>query len=223
MEEPISRLVSASKTFELGPERIRALGEVSLSISRGETVAIVGPSGAGKTTLLRLIGGLEQASSGKVFFFDKELGSISRSERRRIRLANMGYVFQQLKLLPTLSAIENVELPMALSERSTGEQKSKAMELLDAVGLRGKERRKPDKLSLGEQQRVAIARALANNPKLILADEPTSQLDSSTGAKVIDLLLDLSESNTALVIATHDRDMASSLKTMYQIRDGSLA
>ncbi len=223
MAQTVSRLVSASKTFELGPERIRAVQEVSLSISSGETLGIIGPSGAGKTTLLRLIAALETPSSGDVFFLEHNVKDLKPTERRRFRLEKMGYVFQQLKLLPTLSALENVELPMALSSKTGDEQRSRAMQLLDSVGLGGKEHRRPEKLSLGEQQRVAVARALVNNPELILADEPTSQLDSTTGRKVIDLLLELGDKNSAIVIATHDRELASSLKKTYEMRDGSLA
>jgi putative ABC transport system ATP-binding protein len=223
MQQIVSRLVSATKTFELGPERIRAVRGVSLSISNGETLGIIGPSGAGKTTLLRLIAALETPSSGDVFFLERNVKDLKPDERRRLRLEKMGYVFQQLKLLPTLSALENVELPMALSSKTANEQRSKAMQLLDSVGLNGKEHRKPDKLSLGEQQRVAVARALANNPGLILADEPTSQLDSTTGRKVIDLLLELSEKSSAIVIATHDQGLASGLKKTYEMRDGVLA
>jgi ABC-type lipoprotein export system ATPase subunit len=220
--QQISRLSSASRSYMVGSEQINAVVKASLTIESGSTVGIIGPSGAGKSTLLRLMGMLDLPSGGEVFFSQTSVGDLAARARRRLRLQKTGFVFQQLKLLPTLSAIENVELPLALLGKSRTEQKSKAMKLLSDVGLEGKERRKPEKLSLGEQQRVAVARALINDPELILADEPTSQLDSTTGAKIIDILIELKK-NSAVVIATHDRDLASTLNSVHEMRDGILS
>jgi putative ABC transport system ATP-binding protein len=220
----ISRLVDASRTFETEAGVVKAVDGATLSVSRGEMVGIMGPSGSGKTTLLNLIGMLEDPSSGDVYFEEKLVRDYTAAERRRLRLTRVGFVFQQFRLIPTLSVIENVELPMALLSRSGSHQKMRARELIESVGLAGKGERRPGKLSVGEQQRVAVARALANNPALILADEPTSQLDSTSGGKIIDLLDDLRKrTNAAVVVTTHDSSISSLLARVYRMRDGVLA
>jgi putative ABC transport system ATP-binding protein len=186
-------------------------------------VGVMGPSGCGKTTLLNLVGMLESPSKGDVFFEESSVKQLSMDERRRLRLTKIGFVFQQLRLIPTLSAIENVELPMALLSKGADYQKKKGKELLESVGLEGKERRMPGKMSVGEQQRLAVARAIANDPVLVIADEPTSQLDSVSGGKIIDLLDDLRKRlNAAVLISTHDPIISGRLERVYKMRDGIL-
>lgn len=222
-ESTVSRLAGASKTFENGGNTVRAVDGATLAVSRGEMVGVMGPSGSGKTTLLNLIGMLETPSSGDVFFEENLVRDLPAAERRRLRLTRVGFIFQQLRLIPTLSVIENVELPMALLSRPGSYQSGRARKLIESVGLAGKEERRPDKLSVGEQQRAAVARALANNPALILADEPTSQLDSASGRQIMDLLDDLRKRmNAAVVITTHDPTISSLLARVYQMRDGIL-
>jgi putative ABC transport system ATP-binding protein len=221
LSELVSQLVDVTKTYQKKSERVTAVRGASLSVVPGDLVAIIGPSGAGKTTLLNLMAGLETPSGGEVFLLGKKVSKLSLAESRRMRLTKVGFVFQQFKLIPTLSAIENIELPMALASKPDGTQRRKALDLLEQVGLKGLENRKPNKLSVGQQQRIAIARALANEPQLILADEPTSQLDSSSGARVIDLLSSLrKKQETSVVISTHDPDMVPGFARIFHIRDG---
>jgi len=222
-ESCVSRLEGAGKTFESAGGPVKAVEGATLAVSRGEMLGIMGPSGSGKTTLLKLMGMLDAPSSGTVFFEEKSVRELPVSARRRIRLSKVGFIFQQLRLIPNLSVMENVELPMALQSKTGEFQRTKARELIEAVGLAGKERRRPGKLSVGEQQRVAVARAIANDPLLILADEPTSQLDSASGEKIVDLLDVLRKRvNAAIVITTHDPSIISLLGRVYQMRDGIL-
>ncbi|MGD1055238.1 MAG: ABC transporter ATP-binding protein [Nitrososphaerales archaeon] len=223
MNQFASRLVSVTKTYDDGPNQITAVDKATFSVSPGETVGIVGPSGSGKTTLLNLMGSLQTPTSGDVFFQERNLKELSAVERRRLRLTKIGFVFQQLRLIPTLSVVENVELPMILSATPANQRKKKAQELVESVGLAGKENRRPSQLSVGEQQRVAVARALANSPILVLADEPTSQLDSSSGLEIVELLDALSKNlDATVVISTHDPKMCEDLGHIYRIRDGVL-
>ncbi len=181
----------------------------------------MGPSGSGKTTLLNLIGLIDHPTSGKVFFKGKDTSHLSGKERRKIRLQNIGFVFQTFNLLPTLTALENVELPMALAKTSQNDQKEKATKLLEVVGLADRLKHRPKELSVGEMQRVAIARALANRPSLILADEPTGELDSKTGSEIINLLSDLcKKQKTTVLVATHDEKVAEVADKTYRIHDG---
>jgi putative ABC transport system ATP-binding protein len=219
----VSRLVGACKTFESDECSVKAVDEATLTVSQGEMVGVLGPSGSGKTTLLNLIGMLDTPTNGDVFFEERPVRDMSAAERRRLRLTKVGFIFQQLRLIPTLSVVENVELPMALLSRPGSYQRAKARELIESVGLAGKEGRRPGKLSVGEQQRAAVARALANDPVMVLADEPTSQLDSVSGRKVMDLLDDLRRRmKAAVVITTHDSAISSLLDRVYQMRDGIL-
>ncbi len=203
---------------------IRALNEVNLEIEEGTFVAITGPSGSGKTTLLNLIGLVDYPTSGKVFFREKDASLLSEKDRREIRLKNMGFIFQTFNLLPTLTALENVELPLALAKASQKAQREEAIRLLELMSLKERLHHRPKELSIGEMQRVAIARALANNPPLILADEPTGELDSKTGSDIIALLSNLCrERGTTVVVATHDKNIAEGAEKTYRIQDGSLA
>jgi putative ABC transport system ATP-binding protein len=197
------------------------VNRVNLGIKEAAFVSIVGPSGSGKTTLLNLIGLNDHPTSGKVFFRNEDTSLLTDRERRQIRLQNIGFVFQTFNLLPTLTALENVELPLALAKVPPKLQREKAVQLLEAVGLADRLQHRPKELSTGEMQRVAIARALANSPCLILADEPTGELDSGTGYEIIKLILSLCrKQKTTVVVATHDERVAKASDVKYSIRDG---
>jgi putative ABC transport system ATP-binding protein len=212
-----------TRVYRLGASSIIAVNKVNLQIEEATFVAIAGPSGSGKTTLLNLMGLNDQPTSGKVFFKDKDTSLLTDRTRRKIRLQNIGFVFQTFNLLPTLTALENVELPMALTKVPRKTQRKKATELLEAVGLINRLQHRPKELSMGEMQRVAIARALANNPSLILADEPTGELDSETGTDIIKLLSDLCRKRkTTVIVATHDEKIVEVADVTYRIRDGSI-
>lgn len=212
-----------TRLYHLGGSRITAVYKANLKIEEGGIVSIVGPSGSGKTTLLNLIGLNDKPTSGEIFFRDRKTSSIPDKERRKIRLRDMGFIFQTFNLLPTLTALENVELPMALLGSPQETQRTRAIERLKSVGLAERLEHKPRELSNGERQRVAIARALANNPSLILADEPTGELDSETGQEIIDLLLNLSKKETTTVIvATHDERVAKISHVKLSIKDGEI-
>jgi ABC-type lipoprotein export system ATPase subunit len=224
MNPPVCRLASATVTFDEGPNKVVAVDEATLAISQGESVGIVGPSGSGKTTLLSLLGMLKPPTSGDAFFQERNLRDIAGGERRRLRLAKVGFVFQQLRLIPVLTTVENIGLPLVLSSAPSSLRRSKVSELVMAVGMSGKEHRRPGQLSLGEQQRVAVARALVNDPLLVLADEPTNQLDSSTGLRIVELILALRRKlNAAVVISTHDTKICERLDRVYSMRDGALS
>jgi len=192
-------------------------------VDKANLVAIIGPSGSGKTTLLHLIGLNDHPTFGKVFINEKDTSLLAEKERRKIRLQNIGFVFQTFNLLPTLTALENVELPMALANISQETQRRRAVQLLETVGLASRLQHRPKELSTGEMQRVAIARALANSPSLILADEPTGELDSETGFEIIKLLSDLCrKQKAAVIVVTHDEKMVEFADVTYRIRDGSI-
>ena len=214
---------SLTKIYHVGSSQIRAVNNVDLKIERGNIISIFGPSGAGKTTLLNLIGLIEEPTSGKLFFNGTDISTLDENARRKIRLMNIGFIFQTFNLLPQLTAIENVELPMALAGMPLYQQREKAMTLLKAVGLEKRMNHLPKQLSVGEMQRVAIARALVNDPQLIIADEPTGELDTKTGIEIINLLHDLCrERNIAMIVATHDEKIAKIADIIYQMRDGKL-
>ena len=214
---------SLTKIYHVGSSQIRAVNNVNLKIERGNIISIFGPSGAGKTTLLNLIGLIEESTSGKLFFNGTDTSTLDENARRKIRLMNIGFIFQTFNLLPQLTAIENVELPMALAGMPLHQQREKATTLLKAVGLEKRMNHLPKQLSVGEMQRVAIARALANDPQLIIADEPTGELDTKTGTEIINLLRDLCrERNIAMIVATHDEKIAKIADIIYQMRDGKL-
>ena len=215
------KALNLTRVYRLGESVIHALNGVNLEIEEATFVSVMGPSGSGKTTLLNLIGLIDYPSSGKVFFKGKDTSHLSGKERRKIRLQNIGFVFQTFNLLPTLTALENVELPMALAKISQNDQREKATRLLEVVGLANRFKHRPKELSVGEMQRVAIARALANRPYLILADEPTGELDSKTGSEIINLLSDLcKKQKTTVLVATHDEKVAEVADKIYRIHDG---
>ena len=208
------------RDYEFGEERVHALRGVTFDIRKGEYVAIVGPSGCGKSTLLNLIGAIDKPTGGEVRIAGRSPGEMSDRDATRFRLENIGFVFQRFYLMPTLSARENVELPMAEAGMSRRERASRAEELLDYVGLAHRLKHRPTQLSGGEQQRVAIARALANRPALLLADEPTGELDAHTGAEIIALFGRLNADGTTIVVVTHDEDLANAAQRKIHMRDG---
>ena len=219
----IVRTLELTRIYRLGSSRIMAVNKVNLKVDKANLVAIIGPSGSGKTTLLNLIGLNDHPTFGTVFINEEDTSLLAEKERRKIRLQNIGFVFQTFNLLPTLTALENVELPMALANISQETQRRRAVQLLETVGLTSRLQHRPKELSTGEMQRVAIARALANSPSLILADEPTGELDSETGYEIIKLLSDMSrKQKTAVIVATHDEKMVEFADVTYIIHDGSI-
>jgi putative ABC transport system ATP-binding protein len=219
---PIASLRDVRRDYALGAEQVHALQGVSLEVERGDYVAIVGPSGCGKSTLLNLIGVIDQPTSGAVTIAGKRVDAMSDREATSFRLHNVGFVFQRFYLMPILSALENVALPMAEAKVPAQERKSRATELLAYVGLSSRQRHRPSELSGGEQQRVAIARALANHPALLLADEPTGELDARTGAEIISLFQRLNSDGTTIVVVTHDEDLANAARHKVHMRDGRI-
>jgi putative ABC transport system ATP-binding protein len=219
---PIVSLRNVRRDYALGAERVHALQGVSLDVERGDYVAIVGPSGCGKSTLLNLIGVIDQPTSGTVTISGKRVDAMSDREATSFRLHNIGFVFQRFYLMPILSALENVALPMAEAKLRREERDARAGELLAYVGLSSRERHRPSELSGGEQQRVAIARALANHPALLLADEPTGELDARTGTEIISLFQRLNSDGTTIVVVTHDEDLANAARHNVHMRDGRI-
>jgi putative ABC transport system ATP-binding protein len=213
---------SVHRDYRMGVETVHAVNGVSLEICAGEYVAIVGPSGCGKSTLLNLLGAIDRPTSGTISIQGRRIDAMLDREATRFRLLHIGFVFQRFYLMPTLSARENVELPIAEAGASKAERQSRARELLSYVGLEKRERHRPPQLSGGEQQRVAIARALANNPALLLADEPTGELDARTGAEVIALFSRLNREATTVVVVTHDEELARAASRVIHMRDGRI-
>ena len=209
-----------SRDYDFGEERVHALRGVTFDIREGEYVAIVGPSGCGKSTLLNLIGAIDKPTSGRVQIRGQAADKMRDKAATEFRLRNVGFVFQRFYLLPTLSARENVELPMAEAGLKPAERAARARELLAYVGLAHRERHRPSQLSGGEQQRVAIARALSNSPALLLADEPTGELDAKTGAEIISLFGKLNADGTTIVVVTHDEELANAAGRKIHMRDG---
>jgi putative ABC transport system ATP-binding protein len=220
VSDAIISLRDVRRDYALGAERVRALQGVDLDIKTGDYVAIVGPSGCGKSTLLNLIGVIDQPTSGTVAIDGKRVDDMSDREATRFRLHNIGFVFQRFYLMPILTALENVALPMAEAGVSREQRVERAATLLSYVGLGNRQRHRPSEMSGGEQQRVAIARALANQPKLLLADEPTGELDARTGTEIIALFQKLNDDGTTLVVVTHDEDLASAARHKIHMRDG---
>jgi putative ABC transport system ATP-binding protein len=211
------------KVYSNGRREVVALREVSFRIGRGETVAIVGPSGSGKSTLLNLIGGLDRPSRGEILLEGRSLAELDDDELTRLRREKIGFVFQFFHLLPTLTCVENVALPLHLAGWDRRQAQQRARELLGLVGLSGRLDHLPDELSGGERQRVAIARALAAHPPILLADEPTGNLDSRTGGEILALLHELHERlGTTLLIVTHDAQVAASCARTLTLRDGEI-
>ena len=208
------------KLYIMGEEEVPALAGVSLRIERGEYTAVIGPSGSGKSTLMNILGGLDRPTSGQYLFENDDVAHFTDDELADFRRRRIGFVFQSFQLLPRLSALQNVELPMIYAGVPASERRVRAMELLERVGLGSRSRHRPTQLSGGQQQRVAIARSLANRPDLLLADEPTGALDTHTGEEVLKLFHELNDEGLTLVIVTHDPDVANEAKRRVAFRDG---
>jgi putative ABC transport system ATP-binding protein len=212
-------LTGIAKYFQRGPTTVRALDGLDLEIAPGEFVALEGPSGSGKTTLLQLLGALDRPSAGQILFEGRDLVALPDRELANLRLRSFGFVFQQFNLIPTLTAVENVEAKLA----PIGGTRARALELLDEVGLSDRSDHLPAHMSGGEQQRVAIARALSVEPRVVLADEPTGNLDTATGGEIIDLLANLAaEHGSTVIVATHDASLAARAPRRVGVRDGRL-
>jgi len=217
----VAKLTDVTRIYKIGEVETRALNGVSLSINDGEFTSLVGPSGSGKTTLLQLIGCLDKPSSGKVVIAGKETTNLNRNQRADLRKGTIGFVFQFFALIPTLTAYENVEMPLLLNGKTAAERKQRVMELLEGVDMAARANHRPDQLSGGQQQRVAVARALATDPKLILADEPTANLDTENGEQVMHIMKKLNnETGTTFVFATHDPRVIKYANRVVTLQDG---
>ncbi len=223
MSETVLKIENLSRTFTLGKRKIQPLNGLDLEVKRGEFTAIMGPSGSGKTTLLNLIGCIDKPTEGKIAIDNVDISRLPESELYKIRRDKIGFVFQNFNLLPYLNARENVELAMELAGKFKGQRRQRALELLTTVGLSGREQHRPQHLSQGEQQRVAIARALANSPAIILADEPTGNLDAANKQEIVKLLSDLNhEQGTTIIMVTHDEQVAAHTRRMLFLNDGKI-
>jgi putative ABC transport system ATP-binding protein len=221
-DRPVLVARNLSKDYPMNGETVHALRGVSLEIRAGEYVAVAGPSGCGKSTLLQLIGGIDTPSKGTVEILGTQLGSLSDSELTRLRLTRLGFIFQRFHLLPVLTARENVELPMAEAGMQRRTRQERALELLAYVGLAHRAEHRATQLSGGEMQRVAIARALANRPALLLADEPTGELDAATGEEILNLFRRLNADGTTLIVVTHDERLAAQAGRIIHMLDGQI-
>ena len=222
-ESAIIEVEDVTRLYQQGNVEVAALRGLSLQVKTGEFTALCGPSGSGKTTLLNLIGALDQPTSGRVIIEGQDLNSMNRQELSYLRRDRIGFVFQSYNLIPVLSAYENAELVLSVQGASQTERKEKVMALLKAVGLEGLEDRRPSELSGGQQQRVAIARALASDPAVILADEPTANVDSETAELLLDLMQELNQSHAAtFVFSTHDPRVMQRAKRLVQMVDGQI-
>ncbi len=217
----VAKVENVTRTYQVGKVESLALQGVSMTINKGEFTALVGPSGSGKTTLLQLIGCLDQPSSGKVFINGDDVTTLNRNQRADIRRGTIGFIFQFFALIPTLTAFENIEMPLILSGRKDINRKERVMQLLESVELVDHAHHKPDQLSGGQQQRIAIARALSTEPSFILADEPTANLDTANGRQIMDIAKKLNEeTGTTFVFATHDPRVIHYAKRVITLEDG---
>ncbi len=223
MSEAVVETVNLERRYKRGKFPVPALNGVDLEVAKGEILGIIGPSGSGKTTLLNLIGGLDRPSKGTVKVDGVEVSKLEDPQLTDYRLHKVGFVFQFYNLIPTLNAVENVELPMGLAKVGPAEQRERALSLLESVGLDQRSDHMPDELSGGEQQRVAVARALANHPSVVLADEPTGDLDSKSAKKLMEVLKSLrKEEHATFVVVTHDPIVVAECNRVCAIRDGKI-
>ncbi|MBC1250235.1 ABC transporter ATP-binding protein [Listeria welshimeri] len=216
------QLFNISKTYQMGEDMVKALDNLSLQVTKGEFIAIIGPSGSGKSTLMNIIGILDRASSGEYYLNKMNLMRISDKKISKTRNKKIGFIFQQFNLMPRLTAFENVELPLIYRGTSKPTRKKIVLKSLERVGLLEKQKHLPAQLSGGQQQRVAIARAIAGNPEIILADEPTGALDSKTGEEVMRLLKEIHREGNTLIMITHDKTIAEQAERIIEIKDGKL-
>lgn len=221
-DPPVIKVENLQKTYRTGTVEVPALKGVSFEIEKGEYAVIVGPSGSGKSTLMHLLGCLDVPTGGRYFLDGLEVSSLNEDELAKIRNQKIGFVFQGFHLLPRMTAVENVELPLMYRRVDAATRREKAIHALEQVGLGGRLNHFPNELSGGEQQRVAIARAMVGDPVLLLADEPTGNLDSRTGAEVLDLFQTINDAGCTVVMVTHDMTCASRAKRLLRIRDGIL-
>jgi len=222
-DNEVIKLEKVYKIYTIGKTKVNALRGVSLSIKKGEMVAILGPSGAGKSTLMNMVGCLDVPTKGNIYLFGRNIAHMSESGLATLRGKKIGFIFQQFNLIPYLTAIENITLPMLFQGKSKKERLKRGRELLKIVELEDREKHKPNELSGGQQQRVAIARALANDPEIILADEPTGNLDTKTGSTIMDFLKTLNKKfNKTIVIVTHDRKIGLECQRQIFIKDGQI-
>ena len=220
----IVKLEEVTKVYQDGKVAVSALRGVDLELQKGEFVAVAGPSGSGKTTLLNIIGGLDKPTTGSVFLEEKPLSAMSRGELSRLRLHRIGFIFQSYNLVPVLTAYENAEFVLLLQKRPAEERRKRVVNLLEEVGLGGLENRFPREMSGGQQQRVAIARSIAPEPALVLADEPTANVDSQTAAELLDLMEKLNQENgVTFLFSTHDPAVMERARRLIRLKDGMIA
>jgi putative ABC transport system ATP-binding protein len=223
MQEPIIKLENVWKTYQMGKVKLEALRGVSLEISPGAFVSIMGPSGSGKSTLLNMVGCLDVPTEGKVFLKNQDIANLSENSLAQLRGKTVGFIFQEFNLLANLNALENVMLPMVFQGMPLSARKQRATELLQALGLEDRILHQPAELSGGERQRVAIARAFANDPEVVIADEPTGNLDSKTGEKIMEILKEFHEKRKkTIIVVTHDLHIANYSEKIIHIKDGQV-
>ena len=215
-------LLDISKSYRMGKMDISALNGVTLSVRQGELIAIMGPSGSGKSTLMNVLGCLDRPTGGSYTFESHEISAMSDDELAHVRNAKIGFVFQSFNLLPRFTALKNVEMPLIYSGVPAKQRTLRAVPVMAQVGLQDRMEHRPTELSGGQQQRVAIARALVNNPPLLLADEPTGNLDSRSGAEILNILVDLNARGVTIMIVTHDHDVAARCKRIINLKDGQV-
>jgi len=221
-QETIIELKNVHKDYLMGDTKIHAVDNVSLQIKRGDFVALIGPSGSGKSTMMNLVGALDLATEGDIFLDNQNIEHLHESELAQIRGKKIGFIFQTFNLIPTLTALENVMLPMIFQDTSREERIERAKKLLERVKLSHRLEHLPNELSGGERQRVAIARAMANNPEVILADEPTGNLDSKTGEEIVSMFNQLNKEGKTIIVVTHDINIAKHANKIYKLKDGMI-
>ena len=220
--QTIIGLQNVEKDYTIGESVVRALAGVDMEINKGEFVAIVGPSGSGKSTMMNMVGALDVPTSGKIFLGGKDIAEMHESDLAQVRGKKIGFVFQSFNLIPTLTALENVALPMLFQNVDEETRLEKAAQLLAKVGLQDRASHYPNELSGGQRQRVAIARSLANDPEVILADEPTGNLDTKTGHEILELFMKLNKEGTTIILVTHDPDIAALAQKILKMKDGRI-
>ncbi|MBQ7555370.1 ABC transporter ATP-binding protein [bacterium] len=222
MAKTVVELIDICKTYDTGAAAFEALHKINLVIEEGEFLAIIGPSGSGKSTLMHILGCLDTPTSGKMFLEGKDISRMSANELSTVRNKRIGFVFQTFNLLPRFNILQNVELPMIYGGVSPFERKKRAMDILKMVGLDDRWNHLPQELSGGQRQRAAIARALIMNPAMVFADEPTGNLDTKTGAQIMELFKELNKAGHTIILVTHDKDIAAQTKRQIEIRDGRI-
>lgn len=222
-EDLVVQCQKVTKTYHQGPVEVHALSDIDFNVQRGDFICLSGPSGSGKSTLLNMVGGLDLPTSGEVFIDGEEIDELDKSDLAEMRLHKIGFIFQAYNLIPVLTAQENVEMVMQMQGIHKAERQQKSLDILKEVGLEGLQNRKPPELSGGQQQRVAVARAIVSQPSLVLADEPTANLDSVTANKLIDLMLAMNQQHkTTFIISTHDPMIMQRAKTLVKLHDGKI-